>query len=111
MVYELKLVGGPYDGAHGLVWREGRGFELPDTILVGVCSCAGDCTGSARLCPGTRHVAYWLPEEEELLPEETATYELFRAWTDRGHGTAEYTIPGLQLPRAETLADRVAVPA
>lgn len=112
VIYELKLVGGPYDGTRGLTWRQGIGFPLPEFVLVGVCPGDGLCTASERECRqlghGKPHTAYWV-EDEEDVPENATAYELFRSWIehDAQYGIGEYTIPGLQLPRAQTLADKV----
>lgn len=117
VIYELKLIGGPFDGTPNLQWRMSGEWPVPDTVLVGRCPGNGDCASDPHLCAqlghGKPHTAYWLPDEDDR-PEETTTYELFRSWVYGDvpmYGTAQYLIPGLHLPSGRGAADKVPVPA
>lgn len=101
--YRLEIVGGPYDGSHGLMWvhfaDDDADPELPAVIVLGCCP--GDRRCRLRACSGDRHVAYWIPEHEpvpmgvgqvEYLLDENSVQ------ADGPAGTARYVKGGLVPP-------------
>lgn len=100
--YDFDVVGGPYDGAPALAWRDDGKHPPPDVIFVGVCE-RGEC-GSSK-CRGKRkaHVSYWTPDED-TMPRDAVRYRKQNEFVKRDdegelHGHAVYAIGGLMDPR------------
>lgn len=62
ITYDLQIVGGGFDGAPELKWRDDGKHPPPASILVGVCSKGMDCGTVACRRTGS-HVSYWLLDE------------------------------------------------
>lgn len=62
--YEVRLIGGPYDGAPDVWWVtiEGEDDGLPSTLLIMRCPGRGEC--GARNCPW-EHVVAWDADEAD----------------------------------------------
>lgn len=113
--YRIEVVGGPFDNAPGMRWRDDGEHEPPELILLGVCPGDGLCKMPADC--GRRkkkHTYFWLPSEKER-PSRVTAYELSENFVEPHDedarmvpGRAIYTIGGLQLPRARDASELVA---
>lgn len=101
--FEFDVVGGPFDGAEGLHWRDDGKHPPPERIFLGVCRGTKLC--GMRACrQGVEHVAFWTPDEETRPPGAVAyrkqdEYVVRVETTDELHGHAVYAIGGLLDPR------------
>lgn len=113
LIYEFDIVGGPFDGAPGMKWRDDGDHPCPELIYVGVCRKGEHCGGSA--CRrSARHVTYWTPDETR--PNGCTSYSkqhehVVRGEDDELSGRAVYAIGGLLNPQAFAGAAREPVTA
>jgi hypothetical protein len=112
IVYQMEVVGGPFDGCGGMRWHDDGEHPVPELILMGVCPGNGSCGSReedrcARL--HKKHPYYWLPQED-AQPTRTCEYELSESFIEPEApiqrrpskvyaARAIYVIGGLQLPR------------
>lgn len=63
--FEVRLIGGPYDGLPGVYWvelvDESREVDLPERLLIGRCPGDGSC--GATNCPRA-HAFTWDADEQ-----------------------------------------------
>lgn len=120
IVYRMEVVGGPFDGAAGMVWRDDGEHAPPELILLGVCPGDGSCnSGEERACASKRkkHTYYWLPSEA-TRPTRVIPYELSESFIEPEApqprvriypARAIYVIGGLLLPRDHEIGEGVKV--
>lgn len=109
IVFALDIVGGPFDGAPGLSWRDDGETPPPELIFVGVCVKGSHC-GSSSCRRSARHVSFWTPDEER--PTRAVSYAKENEFVERGEddelsGRAVYAIGGLTHPRSFAGAEMV----
>jgi hypothetical protein len=105
--YRMEIVGGPFDGAPGMSWRDDGAHPPPRVVLVGVCPGDGSCNSGSEHCARTRkkHTYYWLPDEG-TAPKRATKYELQDSFIEPERmtglravpGRAVYVLGGLLLP-------------
>lgn len=101
--YAFEVVGGPFDGAPGLLWNDDGKHPPPELIFVGVCGKGRGC-GTSKCRTNVAHVSYWLPEEEDRPPDSTPypkqnEFLLRDPHTEEMSGRAVYAIGGLSDPK------------
>lgn len=106
--FAVKRIGGPFDGAKGLVWLDdGEERALPEQLHVGYCRGDGVC-GIAWCSPnhqGGAHLAAWDAERVLTAPvADAAQYvRVDSVVVSYGVGEATYVHAGLDLrPFCET---------
>lgn len=115
--YRMEIVGGPFDGAAGMRWRDDGGHAPPQVVLLGLCRGDGSCASFAEdECRRRKreHPYFWLPVEE-TRPAKTVTYELQDSFIEPQEATsmrivpgrAIYVIGGLLLPGGGELREEV----
>lgn len=101
IVYEIKVVGGGYDGAPGLRWLDDGKHPPPAQILVGVCK-KGEHCGASVCNTKVTHISFWTTDEDDV-PLATQRYEKQEEHVLRDDetldGQAVYAIGGLLDPR------------
>lgn len=111
--YRMEIVGGPFDGAQGLRWRDDGEHPPPGRVLLGVCPGNGSCNSFASIdCAEKRrpHTYFWLVDEREH-PTRVTLYELQDSFIEPEEmenlrvvpGRAIYAIGGLLLPPEDEL--------
>lgn len=102
LVYDFKIVGGGFDGAPGMRWRDNGRCPPPPVIFVGRCE-RGEHCGSSACRRAAVHISYWT-EDEETRPRRAQRYRKQEEFIERGEGdalsgSAVYAIGGLMDPR------------
>lgn len=102
LTYDFQIVGGGFDGAPALAWRDDGKHPPPPAIFVGLCGKGVHC-GTSKCRRGETHVSYWLPDEAER-PHGTQEYRkqtehVVRDGDGGLEGRAVYAIGGLLDPR------------
>lgn len=101
ITYDFVIVGGGFDGAPALAWRDDGKHPPPAKIFVGVCGEGMGC-GTSKCRRGAAHISYWLPDEDGR-PRRAQCYskqeEFIEGGGDELSGRAVYAIGGLLEPR------------
>lgn len=101
LTYDFDIVGGPFDGAPGMMWADDGKHPPPGVIYVGVCGKGTDC-GSSACRLGAVHVSFWTANEDDR-PTSCFAYGKESEHVERTgeelRGRVVYAVGGLSDPR------------